>query len=184
MLQFPLRLARPYEFEPSFSDIQSGGAPAGACCDIRGSGSPALLGSETGLDSILAQVLKTVAPSFKVITPQETASLLNRNESQRRTRMRPRRCRAMFGPRGAQEGGTAIGARYVFQPKLTAFMQITKDRWEPSYCLKGFPYARVHATITAIMGYADRSVALDFPGRGKPRERSVGQDSLLEVQHR
>ena len=92
---------------------------------------PALLGSETGLDSILAQVLKTVAPSFKVITPQETASLLNRNDlAAEYTRMRTEALQSHVLDRGVlKKVGTAIGARYVFQPKLTAFMQITKDRW-------------------------------------------------------
>ena len=99
----------------------------------------ALLGSETGLDSILAQVLKTVAPSFKVITPQETASLMNRNDlAAEYTRMRTEALQSHVLDRGLlKKLGTAIGARYVFQPKLIAFMQITKDRWElPPIALK------------------------------------------------
>ena len=111
---------------------------------------PALLGSETGLDSILAQVLKTVAPSFKVITPQETASLINRNDlAAEYTRMRSEALQSHLLDRGSlKKLGTAIGARYVFQPKLTAFMQITKDRWElPPIALK---VSRIRSSIMRL----------------------------------
>ena len=44
--------------------------------------------------------------------------------------------------------GTAIGARYVFQPKLTAFMQVTKDRWElPPIALK---VSRIRSSIMRL----------------------------------
>ena len=137
---------------------------------------PALLGSETGLDSILVQVLKKVAPSFKVITPQETASLINRNDlAAEYTRMRTEALQSHVLDRGVlKKVGTAIGVRYVFQPKLTAFMQITKDRWElPPIALK---VSRIRSSIMRLSlqlwDMQTGDVALDFPGRGKPRERS------------
>lgn len=111
---------------------------------------PGLLGTETGLDSILAQVLKTVAPSFKVVTPQETASLINRNDlADEYTRMRNAALQSHLLDRGSlKKLGTAIGARYVFQPKLTAFMQITKDRWElPPIALK---VSRIRSSIMRL----------------------------------
>ena len=44
--------------------------------------------------------------------------------------------------------GTAIGVRYVFQPKLTAFMQLTKDRWElPPIALK---VSRIRSSIMRL----------------------------------
>ena len=129
---------------------------------------PRLVGSETGLDSILAQVLKTVAPSFKVITQQEAASLINRNDlANEYTRMRNEAMQSHLLDGGSlKKLGMAIGTRYVFQPKLIEFMQITKDRWEvPPIALK---ISRIrssyHATIIAIMGYADGRVTLDLPG--------------------
>lgn len=111
---------------------------------------PSLLGSETGLDSILAQVLKTVAPSFKVITPQETASLINKNDlAAEYARMRGEALQSHVLDRGLlKKLGTAISARYVFQPKLTAFMQITKDRWEvPPIALK---VSRIRSSIMRL----------------------------------
>jgi hypothetical protein len=109
-----------------------------------------LLGSETGLDSILAQVLKKVAPSFKVITPQEAASLINRNDlANEYTRMRNEALQSHLLDRGSlKKLGTAIGARYVFQPKLIAFMQIMKDRWElPPIALK---VSRIRSSIMRL----------------------------------
>jgi hypothetical protein len=100
---------------------------------------PRLVGSETGLDSILAQVLKTVAPSFKVISQQEAASLINRNDlANEYTRMRNEAMQSHLLDGGSlKKLGMAIGTRYVFQPKLIEFMQITKDRWEvPPIALK------------------------------------------------
>ncbi len=111
---------------------------------------PRLLGSETGLDSILAQVLKTVGPSFKVITPQETASLINRNDlAAEYTRMRSEALQSHLLDRGSlKKLGTAIGVRYIFQPKLTAFMQLTKDRWElPPIALK---VSRIRSSIMRL----------------------------------
>jgi len=111
---------------------------------------PVLLGSETGLDSILVQVLKQVGPSSKIITPQETASLINRNDlAAEYTRMRSEALQSHLLDRGSlKKLGTAIGARYVFQPKLTAFMQITKDRWElPPIALK---VSRIRSSIMRL----------------------------------
>ena len=128
---------------------------------------PRLLGSETGLDSILAQVLKTVAPSVKIITQQQAASLINRNElAAEYTRMRNEALHSHLLDRGSlKKLGTAIGTRYVFQPKLIEFMQITKDRWELPPILENFPYSlEHHATLIAIMGYADGRVALELAG--------------------
>lgn len=111
---------------------------------------PGLLGGETGLDSVLAQVLKTVAPRFKVITPQETASLINRNDlATEYTRMRNEALQSHLLDRGSlQKLGMAIGARYVFQPRLIAFMQIMKDRWEvPPIALK---ISRIRSSIMRL----------------------------------
>jgi len=111
---------------------------------------PRLLGSETGLDTILAQVLKTVAPSLKVITQQEAASLINRNElANEYTRMRNEALQSHLLDGGSlKKLGTAIGTRYVFQPKLIEFMQITKDRWEvPPIALK---VSRIRSSIMRL----------------------------------
>ena len=113
-------------------------------------GAPGLLGGETGLDSILVEVLKTVAPKFKVIPPQETASLINRNDlAVEYTRMRNEALQSHLLDRGSlKKVGTAIGARYAFQPKLIAFMQLMKDRWEvPPIALK---VSRIRSSIMRL----------------------------------
>lgn len=111
---------------------------------------PRLLASETGLDTILAQVLKTVAPNFKVITHQKAASLINRNDlANEYTRMRNEALQShLLDRESLKKMGTAIGTRYVFQPKLIEFMQIVKDRWElPPIALK---VSRIRSSIMRL----------------------------------
>lgn len=118
---------------------------------IFGALAPArLLGSETGLDTILAQVLNTVAPSIKVITQQEAASLINKSVlASEYTRMRNEALQSHLLDGGSlRKLGTAIGTRYVFQPKLIEFMQIMKDRWElPPIALK---VSRIRSSIMRL----------------------------------
>lgn len=92
---------------------------------------PGLLGSETGLEAILAHVLKKAAPQFNIIAPKETATLINKNGlADEYTRMRNDALQSQILDRKSlQKLGAAIRARYVFQPKLTTFMQIMMDRW-------------------------------------------------------
>jgi hypothetical protein len=110
---------------------------------------PRLLGGETGLDTILAQVIKTVAPSFKG-TQQTVASLINRNNlANEYTRMRNEALQSHLLDGGSlKKLGTAICTRYVFQPKLIEFMQIMKDRWElPPIALK---VSRIRSSIMRL----------------------------------
>lgn len=94
-------------------------------------GQPGLLGSETGLEAILALVLKKVAPQFKVIAPKETATLINKNGlADEYARMRIDALQSqILDYKSLQKLGAAIRARYVFQPKLTTFTQFMMDRW-------------------------------------------------------
>jgi hypothetical protein len=111
---------------------------------------PRLLGSETGLDTILAQVLRTVAPTLKVITQQEAATLINKNDlANEYTRMRNEALQSHLLDGGSlKKLGTAISTRYVFQPKLIEFMQIMKDRWEmPPIALK---VSRIRSSIMRL----------------------------------
>ena len=111
---------------------------------------PRLLGIESGLDTILAQVLKSVAPSFKVITHQEAATLINRYDlANEYTRMRIEALQSHLLDGGSlKKLGTAIGTRFVFQPKLIEFMQVMKDRWElPPIALK---VSRIRSSIMRL----------------------------------
>ena len=92
-----------------------------------------LRGNELGLAGYLADVLKTVVPDFKVVSPQETASRINKGGlAQEYARMR-----ADYEQTNILEAATlrklgeAARARYAFQPRLGAFTQTMTNRWTP-----------------------------------------------------
>lgn len=93
---------------------------------------PGLLGSEVGMDAILAQVLSKVAPQMKVIPPMTMLSLINgKGLTDEYTRMKAGALLSNILDRDSlQKLGKAIGARYVFQPRLTAFTQLMTERWK------------------------------------------------------
>jgi hypothetical protein len=84
------------------------------------------------MDAVLAQVLKTVAPNIKIIPPMDTATLINRNGlADEYTRMRADALQSAILDRDSlRKLGTAVGARYVFQPRLMAFTQLMTQRWK------------------------------------------------------
>ena len=92
-----------------------------------------LRGSELGLALYLAEILATVAPEFKVVSPRDTASRINT----RGLASDYARIRADFEQTNILEAGTlrklgaAVEARYVFQPRLAAFTQTMTNRWTP-----------------------------------------------------
>ncbi len=95
--------------------------------------SAGLRGNELGLANYLAEIVKTVTPSIRLISPQETATRINtRGVATDYVRMR-----ADFEQSNILEAGplhkigTAIGARYAFQPRLAAFTQTMTERWKP-----------------------------------------------------
>lgn len=93
---------------------------------------PGLLGTEIGMDAILAQVLSKVAPQMKVIPPITMLSRINGNGlADEYTRMKTDALQSNILDRGSlQKLGKAIGARYVFQPRLMAFTQLMTERWK------------------------------------------------------
>jgi len=108
----------------------------------------ALRGNEVPVAYYLSDVLKKVASNMKVIDSRETVTRINehglaaeymqmRAESEL-TNMLSREALRKFKP--------AIGARYVFQPRLAAFTQIMYDRWSvPAFDI------RVSQTRAGIM---------------------------------
>jgi hypothetical protein len=92
-----------------------------------------LRGNELGLAYYLAEILEKVAPNIKVVSPQETATRINKEG------LTPEylRMRTDFEQTNILEVaslrklGAAIGARYVFQPRLGAFSQTMTQRWAP-----------------------------------------------------
>jgi hypothetical protein len=107
---------------------------------------PGLLGTEIGIDAILAQIIGKVAPNIKLIAPRETYTLINRNGlAGTYTQMRNDALQSNILDRGSlQKLGAAIGARYAFQPRLTAFTQFMTNRWS-------FTDVRLSQTRSSIM---------------------------------
>lgn len=92
---------------------------------------PGLLGTEIGIEAILAQVLKKVAPQIAVISARDTFTRINRNGlADEYTRMRNDALQSTILSRDSlRKLGATVGARYIFQPRLTAFSQFMTNRW-------------------------------------------------------
>ncbi len=100
---------------------------------------PALGGNEIGIDAILAEVVTKVAPHLKVLTPKDTMSRINAGGlADDYVRLRIDALQSGLLSRDPlRKIGTAIGARYGFQPRLTAFTQLMTDRWKvPGFDLR------------------------------------------------
>jgi hypothetical protein len=92
-----------------------------------------LRGNELGLAYYLADILGKVAPNIKVVSPQDTATRINREGlAPEYVRMRTDYEQTNMLEAGAlRKLGAAIGARYVFQPRLGSFVQTMTERWKP-----------------------------------------------------
>jgi len=93
---------------------------------------PGLRGNEVGLALSLKRILKRVEPKWKLVSPQETATRINqRGLAAEYARMRMDYEQSNILDREPlRKIGSAIGARYVFQPRLAAFSQTLYDRWK------------------------------------------------------
>lgn len=92
-----------------------------------------LRGNELGLAGYLAEILKAVAPDFKIVSPQETASRINQGGlAQEYAKMRTDYEQTNILEAAAlRKLGEATKARYAFQPRLGAFSQTMTNRWTP-----------------------------------------------------
>ena len=92
---------------------------------------PGLRGNEVGLDHLLEEVLQRVAPQIHVLSPRHCISQINQQGlAAEYTQMRADAEQSHVLNRDSlRKLGTAIGARYVFQPRLASFAQIMTDRW-------------------------------------------------------
>lgn len=91
-----------------------------------------LHGNEVGLALSLKRVLKKVEPKWKLVSPQETATRINRHGlASVYVQMRADYEMSNILDRELlRKIGGAIGVRYVFQPRLAAFSQTLYDRWK------------------------------------------------------
>jgi hypothetical protein len=92
-----------------------------------------LRGNELGLAGYLAEILKTVAPDFKIVSPQETASRINQGGlAQEYAKMRTDYEQTnILEAASLRKLGEVTMARYAFQPRLGAFSQTMTNRWTP-----------------------------------------------------
>jgi hypothetical protein len=92
---------------------------------------PALRGNEIGLDFMLSEVLHRVAPHIHIVSQQQTISQINtQGLAAEYNQMRVDAEQShILNWDSLKKVGTAIGARYVFQPRLAAFTQTMYDRW-------------------------------------------------------
>ena len=106
-------------------------------------GPPAFRGNEVTIAYYLDEVLRKVDPDWRIITSQETATRINRQGlTADYSRVRSEYEMTNVLDRDTlRKIATAIGARYVFQPRLADFSQLMQDRWS-------FPAIGVRITQT------------------------------------
>jgi hypothetical protein len=92
---------------------------------------PGLRGNEVGLDFMLSEIMHKVAPQMHIVSPQRSISQINQQGLT--TEYMQMRADAeqshILNRETLKKIGTAIGARFVFQPRLAAFTQTMYDRW-------------------------------------------------------
>lgn len=98
---------------------------------VLGALSQGLGGTEIGIGSYLAQVLKQVAPQTKLIETRDVFTRINANGlADEYTRMRSDALHShILSREPLKKIGAAIGARYVFQPVVATFTQTMTPRW-------------------------------------------------------
>jgi len=115
-------------FSPSFDPGSLGQESVGVFGALT---MPGLRGNEVGLDFMLSEVLHRVAPHIQIVSQQQTISKINQQGlAAEYAQMRADAEQSHILNRDPlKKLGMAIGARYVFQPRLAAFTQTMYDRW-------------------------------------------------------
>ena len=115
-------------FSPSFDPGSLGQESVGVFGALT---MPGLRGNEVGLDFMLAEVLHRVAPQIHIVSQQQTISQINQQGlAAEYAQMRVDAEQSHILNRDPlKKLGMAIGARYVFQPRLASFTQTMYDRW-------------------------------------------------------
>lgn len=109
-----------------------------------------IAGNEVGVEFFLAEILTKVAPRLQVNDPLETFTRINSGGlAEDYSRMHEA---ALWSNILAQEPlrrlGTAVGARYIFQPRVMVFTQTMTDRW--SFPVFGIRISQTRATILRL----------------------------------
>ena len=105
-------------------------------------------GDEVALSHYLGQIIERMAPNWKVVSQQEVTKRINREGlAGEYTRMRADFLVSnILDSNSLRKIASAIGVRYVFQPRLAALSQTVSDRWKfPPFDL------RISYTRSSIM---------------------------------
>jgi len=91
-----------------------------------------LRGNEAAISHFLAEILMKAAPHWKVVPPHEIMAGINKHKlAQVYFQMRTDYDGSnFFDVVHLRQIAEAVGARYVFQPRLVAFSQTMTDRWK------------------------------------------------------
>ncbi|MDF0666118.1 MAG: hypothetical protein P0119_08595 [Nitrospira sp.] len=116
-------------------------------------GAPApipILGNEVGMETFLVGVLSRVAPKIMVVEPREMFTRINRQGlTGDYARMRSIAEQAnILDHEPLHKIGVAVGARYIFQPRLMLFTQHMTDRM--STPLFGVRLSQTRATVMRL----------------------------------
>ena len=91
-----------------------------------------LQGTAVGMSQYLSETLKTLTPTWKVLTEQEVLTRINKQGlGVEYTRMRGDAEQShLLDRHSLAKIGAALGVRYALQPRLAAFTQIMTERWK------------------------------------------------------
>lgn len=91
-----------------------------------------LQGTASGMSQYLDQTLKTLTPTWNVVTEQEVLTMINTHGlGVDYVRMRSDAEQShLLMRQPLAKIGAALGVRYIFQPRLAAFTQTMTERWK------------------------------------------------------
>lgn len=107
-------------------------------------------GNEVGVENFLAEILTKVAPRIQVIDPVQSVTRINGSGLvDAYAKMHDSALSSnILAREPLRELGTAVGARYIFQPRLMLFRQFLTDRWV--FPVFGVRVSQTRATILRL----------------------------------
>jgi len=93
---------------------------------------PALRGNEVAISYYLDEILRKLAPKWRTVSPRAIVSRINQHglvEAYTKL-VQDHEQTSIFDRTLLERVGAALGARYVFQPRLAFFLQTMTDRWK------------------------------------------------------
>ena len=141
-----------------------------------------IAGNEVGVENFLAEVLPKVAPGIQFIDPLETVTRINKSGlGEVYWKMHEAALWSnILVHEPLQRLGAAVGARYVFQPRVMLFNQSMTDRW--SFPIFGVRVSQTRATVLRLalqLWDAETGALLWFSAaEGTMQGEAVSQDPV------